>query len=757
MHTQLRATATRHAALIAICAAYLILGVTYSLVTPRFEASDELWHYPMVDYLARNGLQLPPQQPGVATAWRQEGSQPPLYYMLAALLTQGIDTSDLDRVRRVNPHADIGLVRPDGNVNMMIHRPELDGWQPAGAALALQVARLFSIALGLATVVVTYGLARTALPEYRSVAIIAAALNAFLPMFLFISGSVNNDNLSNLLGNLITWLIVIVLRCESKPRLRLYVLIGVATGAGLLSKLNIGFLIPIIALSFVIVSVRFRSLAPLLLGGLISGGLTIAIAGWWYLRNYQLYGDPTGLNVFLDIVGRRAIPANAAQLWAERHSFTQAFWGFFGGVNVPMPEWVYLVFNVIGVIGLTGAALFLLFQMARRRWTTPQWLTIAVIAVWPLATFLSYLRWTAETPASQGRLIFGALSPILIWMGVGWTWWLPRRVRDVGAGGVVAWFAIVAVAVPFLIIAPAYARPPLVAPPAAATNGPTFIAPDSGAITLLTGAVRETAVTPGTYVNLDTTWLVTETFARDWSLFVHLVTPDNVILAQRDIYPGGGTLATSDIAAGLSWENHVAVFVPDTALAPMTLDVIVGWYHLPTSDRLRLDHGDEMVTIGSVELVPRPSAFAVPNPLSVNFDGQIELLGYAISDISPPAGSEFTVSLYWRGLRPVERDYVVFAHLIDPTTQTIYAGSDAQPAGWTRPTSSWTPGDIIEDIHTLTVRADTPPAIYEFEIGLYQQLETGFPRLRIVTPDGGMANDYIYLTRLRVMPGETSE
>ncbi len=104
-------------------------------------------------------------------------------------------------------------------------------------------------------------------------------------------------------------------------------LIGVVAGAGLLAKLSIGLLIPLVALALLIVSLRLRDWRPLLIGGLISGGLTVAIAGWWYLRNAQLYGDPTGLNTFLEIVGRRAIPANAAQLWAERGSFTRGVLG----------------------------------------------------------------------------------------------------------------------------------------------------------------------------------------------------------------------------------------------------------------------------------------------------------------------------------------------------------------------------------------------------------------------------------------------
>ena len=37
---------------------YLILGFTYALITPPFEASDELWHYPMIRHLADGNLHV---------------------------------------------------------------------------------------------------------------------------------------------------------------------------------------------------------------------------------------------------------------------------------------------------------------------------------------------------------------------------------------------------------------------------------------------------------------------------------------------------------------------------------------------------------------------------------------------------------------------------------------------------------------------------------------------------------------------------
>jgi 4-amino-4-deoxy-L-arabinose transferase-like glycosyltransferase len=748
-----------------ILLAYVLLATLYGVVTPLFEASDELWHYPMVKYLADHGLQLPPQDPANPGAWRQEGSQPPLYYILSAILTAGIDTSDMEMVRRINPHADIGVVRPDGNANMIVHRTEMEAFPWRGTALAVHIIRFLSIALGLAIILVTFQLAREIFPDQPLIALGAAALNAFLPMFLFISASVNNDNLSNLLGNLLILLIVRLLKVTGLPHWRDYALLGVVTGAGLLAKLNIGLMIPLVALALLIVTIRLRNWRPLVIGGAISGALTVVIAGWWYWRNWQLYGDPTGLNMFLSIVGRRAIPANLAQLWSERHSFTQAYWGFFGGMNVPMDEAIYLIFNLIGGVALIGAIIYITYALVSKRHPLTWWLPAAVTIIWPVITFVSFLRWTTETPASQGRLIFGALSSIAMWMAVGLTWWLPSRIRPLVMASAVGFFGLAAISVPLVVIAPAYTPPDARVDIVPRGGREKFGEPDGGGeIGIFIPASYNWPIFtcspfayPEQYYCPPVGWQILSPLSRDWSMFVHLVTPDGVIVGQRDIYPGQGKIATSDLPAGSTWVNPIAVWIPAAAYAPMTLDIRVGWYDLQSGERMTLPDGSESLTIGQVQLEPRNSELDVPNPISVNFDNQIELVGYSLSDLSPQAGDNVELTLYWRGMRDIERDYVIFAHMIDPATQTIYGSSDAMPVDWQAPTSTWETGTIIEDTHTLIVNPDTPPGIYELEIGLYLQEPDGsFPRLRVVTPDGGMADNYFYLSRVRVLPAEES-
>ena len=446
------------------------------------------------------------------------------------------------------------------------------------------------------------------------------------------------------------------------------------------------------------------------------------------------------------------VPANAAQLWAERNSFLQAYWGFFGGVNVPLADWAYVVFNLIGGLSLLIGLVYLIVAGVRRVKPARWWWPVAVTLVWMVLTFIAYLRWTAITPASQGRLVFGALSSISVWMAVGLCWPLRRWGRPYLASGAVGYFAAVSLLTPFVLINPIYS--PLPPPEQTVETDVIFRPVDGDGAVMLTGAaVQSEAVQPDEYVFADMNWQLETELDRNWSLFVHLETPEGVIIAQRDMYPGRGLLATSDMTAGRAWQNPVAVDVPRGAYASGELNVMVGWYHLPTGERMQLPDGGERVHIGTVTVEPRESELDVPNPLSVSFDDRIEMVGYEYSTLTPAAGEDMQVTLYWRALEPMETDYVVFVHVIDPATWSIVGTSDAQPANWTRPTTTWEVGEIIEDTHTFTINDDAPAMPYEVEVGIYSQQPDGtLQRLRVFAENGGMPNDYIYLSRVRVMP-----
>ncbi|RPI97131.1 MAG: hypothetical protein EHM39_09955, partial [Chloroflexi bacterium] len=259
--------------LVLILAGFTVLATIYSLVTPLFEASDELWHYPMVKYVADHDFGLPVQRPGLSDTeapWRQEGGQPPLYYLIGAAATFWIDTSDMPEIRRINPHANIGEIWPDGNVNMVVHDRERESFPWSGTALAMHIVRFLSILMSLGTVYVNYCLGRELFPPAPIIGLAAAAFTAFNPMFLFVSAIINNDNLSTLLASLLLLLIVrliksgagnsrsdlplsVTWRWGRGARLSTFVLLGLVARAGMLAKFQIGFMLQLLALAPLIV------------------------------------------------------------------------------------------------------------------------------------------------------------------------------------------------------------------------------------------------------------------------------------------------------------------------------------------------------------------------------------------------------------------------------------------------------------------------------------------------------------------------
>lgn len=742
---------------------YLALAVIYSLVTPLFEASDELWHYPMVKYVADHRFGLPIQDPANPGPWGQEGSQPPLYYFIGAAATLWIDTSDLADVRRLNPHVDIGVVVPDGNANMVVHSATREGFPWSGTALAMHIVRFLSVLMGLGTVYLTYRLGRELFPARPAIALAAAAFTAFNPMFLFISGVINNDNLSTLLASLLLVLAARLVRGRGLPPARDYVVLGVAAGAGMLAKFQIGFMLPLIALALALVARRERDWHPLVIGGAIAGGLTIAIAGWWYWRNYRLYGDATGINIFLDIVGRRQVPADLRQLWTEREAFMMAFWGFFGGVNVPMPGWTYRLFNLIAGMAAAGLLAALgrqALHRARGTLACPErsllWAR-AFAALWPVIIFLSLLSWTRQTWASQGRLWFSAIAALSVWMAAGLAGWAPRwtGVQRAILTGAASIFVVLAALVPLITIAPAYAFDPH-----AAFSGPTHELPGRRAVCwaepddarpVLCAAAQPVGgeVQPGEYVRFAPTFTTTGRLTRDWSLFVHLVSADGIIEAQRDVYPGGGKLATSEIARDTAWNNPIAVRVPAGLYTPQTLDVYLGLYDLKTGDRMvpsgdGSDPAHNRVHLGQVRLVAPPGE--IPNPIGANFDSRLRLLGYTVDDRSLAPGETATVTLYWQAPRRLSEDFVISVQVIDPVTLTKAAQLDAQPQP---PTSAWSPGETIIERRPLTIFDDVPPGRYRLMVRVYPSGAPGEP-LRVRGDAGAQSEDFVWLSWMQV-------
>ena len=399
--------------LTAILIVFAALALLFNWASPLFENSDEFFHFPFIRHLADNGFRLPVQSGDNLQDWRQEGSQPPLYHLASAILILPFDTDDYAETRRINPHAQIGVVG-ESNINHVLHPLDRSQEFTGGTALAVRVVRLFSTVLAGIVVAATFYLTRAAFPELPGwVALLAASLVAFNPMLLFVASSINNDNLANAMIASVLAILASQFRREDLPSPRVLLLVGTLLGVGMLSKLSTGPFLLIVGYLWLGLALKHRNFAYMFKWGVAALVPLLLISAWWYIRNYDLYGDPTGLNVFLDIVGRRSIDLTAEQLWSEREGFVRSFWGLYGGLTVDMADWVYVVFNVLAGVSALGFVVFVAKHW--RRIDFPQ----SALLLWSALSFIFLVRWTSLTWASQGRLWFVALPALAVIGAVG--------------------------------------------------------------------------------------------------------------------------------------------------------------------------------------------------------------------------------------------------------------------------------------------------------------------------------------------------
>ncbi len=226
----------KHIPLIIIVVTFTALATLYSVVTPLGEGPDEPGHARYMFFLARE-WRLPVQQADAAKSdVPGEGHQPPLAYALVAPLAAWLPREERQFDMPGNPRftwanslagpstGSGGAAGQAVELNAVAHGSrEYMPWR--GFVLAWHLARLVSVALGAATVVFTYVAAR-ALQDERPqikdqsepnffvlrlssfVPLLAAALVAFNPQFLFISALVTNDALLVMLSAALLWLAV---------------------------------------------------------------------------------------------------------------------------------------------------------------------------------------------------------------------------------------------------------------------------------------------------------------------------------------------------------------------------------------------------------------------------------------------------------------------------------------------------------------------------------------------------------------------
>jgi len=657
----------------------------------------------------------------------------------------------------------------DDNKNQYLHGDD-ESFPFRGVALAVYVVRWMTVLIGAGVVWLTYRIGREIFPDRPTLAVGGAALVAFNPQFTYLSGAVNNDVPAALCSAAV--LLVCVRMVRDGPSVRTDVTLGVLYGLALLVKFNLLALLPLVGLAYLVAAwpTRAHTSTPphphtlnwrvLLRGTIIVLGLATVISGWWFWRNYMLYGDPTGMSKVNELWAGRPASEN---WWAIRQSLPylwSSLWGRFGYGQVPLPQLVYQGLLVFCVLALAG---YLLPRRGSLPLATLSLLGAAVL----IFTAVVFYYILIQPAGAMGRFLFPGLPAFALLLCLGLSRFLPRRLTWVASLVVTAGMAALAVYALVGVLTPAFARPRPLTASAIETvpnstdvefghvSPPPWRGDKRGVARLLGYQVTPTVVEPGGEVEVTLYWQALTRTDQNHTVFVHLLSEVGTMVAQRDTYPGLGRYPTTAWEPGVAFTDTYRVPVPETAYAPDVGYIQVGLY-LPDGPRLTTQDGRDALRLATVEIRPRSASLlsslegggrGVPNPMDANFGDQAALVGYSLDRRVVRPGETIRLTLYWQALAPLETNYSVFAHLLGVKDQ-VWGSSDGWPAGGNRPTSLWKPGQIVEDVRDLTVGLTTPPGFYDIEVGLY---DSSGARLPVIAEDGRWLGSRVLLSKIRVL------
>lgn len=734
------------AAFFLILASFLVLATYYNLSNPLFESPDELEHAAYVAWLAdvRRLPVLDPQQPGPLG---QEAVQAPLYYVLVATSLGWLPHREAENLAVLNPQANIGEPLSPGNKNRVLHDPEQEGWPYRGTSLFIHLARGLSSTLAIGTLWAIYRLGRITFPGRAGMALAMMAFAAFIPQFLYLSSTASNDNLVILIAS---WTLVLLAQWLRRPRLPTWGqvgMMGVLLGLAVLAKLSGVLLWPLVAAVLVWLAWRSRDLGWLIKAGLLCFAITLAVCGWWLVRNQVLYGDLTASQALATALGgqRQALPTRLADILAEFRGFRYSLWGLFGWFNILSPAPFYWLVDAMTLVGILGFGLFLLRSLPQSARSTRE--IILMLFVWLCLVAVGVLRW-AILISSQGRLAFPALAALVLFLVVGWAELVPRRLRPaIGVAGLLAWAAWAAIC-PSLIIRPAYARPALLDPGEVGSR----ISHETDMnfrdeVTLLGYRVQAETVMPGEELAVSACWRGNRAIEANYLVFVQLLVDNDLIAAQEDTYHGLGSFPTSFWPVGTVFCDEYHLRVSDTVPAPGPALIAIGLY-LPSGERLPVWDAQGQPISDQVRFPGPPITFPEGGrALHYEWDRQIALVDYQLESTALAPGGTLNASMTWLVSRPVSSDYAASLQLLDEHGTKIGQSDVVLPA------STWAVGESVADHRSITISEEAAVGVYQLKLVVYDPVTVEnltLYRDRQMVPSGGLLD----LWTVRVLPAD---
>jgi len=225
---------------------------------------------------------------------------------------------------------------------------------------------------------------------------------------------------------------------------------------------------------------------------------------------------------------------------------------------------------------------------------------------------------------------------------------------------------------------------------------------------------------PGDTLSLDILWQANAGITRDFRARFELVDAQGTV-RQEALSPVGGTgYPTSQWRSEEVIRGQYRLGIPldaPSGQATVWLSLLSPESPAPVA----------RASLGTVEIRARPRRLEPPEiaqPRSAAIPSVATLLGYNLL-VAPPAAQQpgstaATVVLVWRAAGPTAGSLKVSLQLLDSDGRLL-SQHDSLPQGGQAPTTSWQPGEIIEDPHALTVPATTPASGRRLIVVVYDE------------------------------------
>lgn len=396
---------------------HLFLGGAYLLSTPAFEAPDEGDHMWALWFMERTWtLPLPRGASKYCgkpeLAWKEHdlGHHPPLYY---GLLAAG-ERLFLDRDLAPTWHPDPRFLTRGGTSRFK----DLHGWDERRGTVssevrALWVLRGFSLLCGLVLVWGAWALAREIFPGRPGIWTASALAVACLPQFSATFSVLDNGNLAAALSAPVLLLLVRALR-RGNLTWRGGILLGLFAGLALMAKLTALFLVPagLLLLGIALLE-RRRGALPLIGPAGAALAVLVLLSGWFFVRNYMLFGDWTGEAPKLIGYASNRVPAGRVWDYLSGPFLTrtwETFVGCFGWESLPLPRGVLeglLLVPLLALLGWIPAARRILHGRGSGR-------AVLFLLACVLLSFAGLVQYNRVFVQPQGRYLFAVLPAVAV-------------------------------------------------------------------------------------------------------------------------------------------------------------------------------------------------------------------------------------------------------------------------------------------------------------------------------------------------------